>query len=95
MITKDSFVMPCGCRSAGECMHGLFAEGRALCALVEAFAARMESELLERLRRGGCHGWDDPTWRDYLRNSLAEHVHKGDLVDVANIAAFLWNMEQT
>lgn len=93
MITTDSFIKPCGCRSAGDCTHNAHAEFDALDALVDAFAAEMKKKLRKKALEGR-GGWDDPNCEEWLRASLVTHAERGEgqEVDVANIAAMLWNM---
>ncbi|SFI60630.1 hypothetical protein [Albimonas pacifica] len=89
------FPVACNCRSAGECschMWGDFDEVAALNAMVDAFAAEMKAKLEASWRRKGKGGWDSPNWHpDQILAALREHVDKGDPIDVANFAAFLWN----
>lgn len=93
MITTQTFVKPCGCRTKAECPHNSFVEIEALDALVDAFAMRMKAKLRQKAL-AGYTGWDDPTLRPGILASLRLHVGKGEMIDVANIAAMLWNMEQ-
>ena len=87
----DDFVFPCGCRSVGECNHGFGAEEAALEALVDGFAVDMKRKLKEKFRES-CYGWDNPIWTEEdIREALHNHTLKGDPVDIANFAAFLWN----
>ena len=66
-------------------------EWSALYDLVEDFADEVREKLTQTLRQGRS-GWDDPSWtEDDIRAALAEAVAKGDPVDVAAYAAFLWN----
>ena len=90
---------PCGCREA-DCPHEpLFgreydpeADKQALCALVDEFSAEMKRKLIEKVDRDGYAGWDSEEWSvDEIERCLLEHVDKGDPVDVANFAAFMWN----
>lgn len=68
-------------------------ERAALCTMVNAFSSEMGKKLLRSLDRGK-RGWDDPSWeREEAIAQLLEHVKKGDMVDVANFAMFIWNME--
>lgn len=96
--TQD-FIPACGCRSVGECFHGLGAESAALDAMVDAFAAKMKSKLRKQISKGYA-GWDDPNANECLRIGLATHVirqNKGDgnqLVDIANFCAMLWNQNE-
>jgi len=63
---------------------------------VWAFGRAMQ-EKLAAARHKGRSGWDeDDPWlggvtTEQLRAMLREHVHKGDPVDVANIAMMLWH----
>jgi hypothetical protein len=92
MITTQSGMVLCGCRSVGECTHNAFAEQRALDMLVEAFAREMKRKLRRKLIDGR-HGWDDPACADGIREELLNHIKRGagQEIDVANMAAILWN----
>ena len=61
--------------------------------LVDDFAALMKAKLFEKSRQG----WNN--WRncdaDVFRKSLIEHIEKGDPIDVANIAFFLYALNAT
>ncbi len=71
-------------------------------ALVDAFAEEMKAKLREKAQ-GGYTGWDDPDWAvserpldpedETVWQALHEHVGKGDPVDIANFAAFIWNAQ--
>ncbi len=93
MITVESFHKPCGCRSVGECHHNSFAGLDALDALVDAFAAEMKKKLRRKALEGRS-GWDDPACAEGIRAAMLEHAQRGhgQEVDVANLAAMLWNM---
>lgn len=71
------------------------AELQALEAMVDAFAGEMKHRLLKKFLCG-YRGWDDPQNRRMLREKFGEHIKHGDghYVDIANLAAMLWNMEQ-
>lgn len=92
MITVEQFYQSCGCRSVGECHHNDFAEFKALDALVDAFAAEMKKKLRVKALQGR-GGWDNPEFEDGIRESLERHVcrGKGQEIDIANLAAMLWN----
>lgn len=64
----------------------------ALYTAVFRFSQVMKHKLLKKYGEGK-RGWDDPTILEFLKKSLAEHVAKGDMVDVANLAMFIWNIE--
>lgn len=57
---------------------------------VQLFAAKMTQKMADS-RAKGKSGWNDPVDcpTDFLQRMLAEHVYKGDPVDVANIAMML------
>lgn len=94
MITVDRFIPRCGCRSVGECTHGLEAEGEALDELVDAFADEMKAKLRRKWREG-YSGWDVPANRPGINAKLFEHVLRTgpQWVDIANLAAMLWNLD--
>ena len=93
MITVESFYKLCGCRSVGECNHNSFAEFDALNALVDAFADEMKKKLRRKVLEGR-DGWDDQKCADGIRAAMLKHAQRGpgQEVDVANLAAMLWNM---
>lgn len=71
-----------------------FPELDALYALVDAFAEEMKGKLRRKYVEGFT-GWDDPELRPELERRLQLHVIRGgQYVDVANLAAMLWNMDQ-
>lgn len=92
MITSEDFVRRCGCRSAGECLCNPFVGMQALEKLVKVFGKEMVRKLRQKMWEGR-GGWDDPKIREFLKASLKEHIEKGDMVDVANIAMFIWNID--
>jgi hypothetical protein len=98
MITTDDGIVACGCRTAGECDHNWFAEVRALEKMVDALAEEMKAKLRSKYFRG-YSGWDDPANRDLLLAKLKEHAERNNQwnsqeVDIANLAAMLWNIRQ-
>lgn len=73
---------------------------KALNTLVDAFAAEMKAKLLQKMREG-YRGWDDHGLSTKLGLGLRNHAQRAiveedpeQLVDVANLAAMLWNMER-
>lgn len=68
--------------------HGQHADD----AIVDAFAAAMKAKLAKQ-RAKGYSDWQDkekcPEGR--LQQMLVDHIPKGDAVDVANFALFLWH----
>ena len=56
--------------------------------LVDAFALSMKAKLMKK-HREGFYGWKSIR-KDYALRSLHRHLEKGDMVDVANFAAFIW-----
>jgi hypothetical protein len=93
MITTEHYRKPCGCRSAGECTHNIFAEYDALDALVDAFAAEMKKKLHEK-EKMGASGWDDRSNEQFIIDRLLSHVRRLDNqeIDIANLSAMLWNL---
>jgi hypothetical protein len=92
MITTEQFFKPCECRSVGECTHNIFAEEKALKALFREFSKAMADKLYKKFCAGHI-GWDDAKCLPFLKQALRVHVEKGDMVDVANFAAMIWNIE--
>jgi hypothetical protein len=91
--SEAQYHQACGCRSVGECDHNSWNWSKAIDALVDDFAKHMKSKLRMKAMEGKS-GWDDPEWtRDQIKRAMIEHVDKGDPVDVANFAAFLWNRQ--
>lgn len=71
------------------------AEEQALEALVDAFAAEMKAKLKAKADEGW-RGWDDPQYKGNIERFLLDHAQRGlddsrQYVDVANLAAMLWN----
>ena len=93
MITGEDFIPRCGCRSVGECTHGMFADVKAFDEVVKQFGKQMKAKFRRKFM-GGRRGWDEKDQRQFLLSSLKRHIEKGDMVDVANLAAMIWNMEQ-
>jgi len=87
----------CGCRSVGECTHGTFAEIQALEEMVDAFVKEMKAKLRKKYMEGFT-GWDDPVWVENgeTLTRLIDHAKEEnpDMVDVANFAAFIWNVQE-
>ena len=68
-------------------------ELHALSACSESFGAAILSKVTQKQAEGK-HGWADPDWtqEDKLR-LLKLHIDKGDMVDVAIFAMFIWNAQ--
>lgn len=57
---------------------------------VDRFAAAMKAKMAKQ-RTKGYGGWDDPECpAERLQRMLAEHLAKGDPIDVGNFAMMLW-----
>ena len=72
-------------------------EDDALCELIDAFAAEMKNKLIDK-RAEGWEGWRESACMDELRQNFKIHATGNldgfvDFIDVANFAAFLWNLE--
>lgn len=88
----DMYDTSCTCRSA-DCTHNLFSEERALNNLVNAFARAMKAKLKKK-RLQGFSGWSNPDWTpEDMMDALKTHLKEGDPVDIANLAAFIWNRQ--
>lgn len=58
------------------------------------FAEEMKLKLIAKLKEGRS-GWDSEEWEIAdIKKALKEHVEKGDPIDIANFAMFLWNREE-
>lgn len=57
-----------------------------------AFSDAMHRKIVNKFKEGK-RGWDDPSIKEPLKKALLEHFEKGDMVDVANFAMFIWNIE--
>lgn len=70
-------------------------EMKALSDLVDKFAQEMKRKLHQKYLQG-YSGWDDPFNRRTIGTMLVKHVDEfnGQFVDIANLAAMLWNFEQ-
>ena len=64
-----------------------------LLSVIGEFATKMFGKLVGKAAEG-YRGWDRPANRDMLLRQIREHVERSDWVDVANLAAMLWNLEQ-
>ena len=67
-------------------------EEAALNALVDAFAAEMKAKLQTK-REDGFHGWDYLDAMPAIHRKYRQHLRRqnNQWVDVANLAAMLWN----
>lgn len=69
-------------------------ETDALDDLIDDFISQMKMRLAEKTIEG-FHGWDDPIWRtDQIKSRLKTSLEKSNMVDVANLAMFLWNRQE-
>lgn len=57
------------------------------------FTAEMLKKILKKQRQG-YSGWDNQDCAAYMQRQLTKHTKEGDYLDVANIAMFLWKLEQ-
>jgi len=67
------------------------AQTDALGALLDVFVKEVGAKIFTKLQ-DGYMGWDDPKNRDLLRRKLLTNFEKDDMVDVAALAMFLWNL---
>ena len=59
---------------------------------VDRLVATMRAKLWAK-RLEGYTGWNNDCTLEHLQQLLKNHVHKGDMVDVANLAMMIWNRE--
>lgn len=91
--STEDFMIETGEREALGSLENIGAEIAALEACVDDFADKMKKKLREKYMEGKT-GWDDPDWSHEDRiAALEEHLEKGDMIDVANFAMFVWNNE--
>ncbi len=58
----------------------------------KAFSKEMKKKLFKKMETKS--GWDSAQWvKRHCKKRLIAHIEKGDMVDVANLAMFLWNAE--
>jgi len=67
------------------------AEAEALGALLDTFVKEVGTKIFTKLQ-AGYTGWDDPKIEEELKRKLLTNFQKGDMVDVAACAMFLWNL---
>lgn len=68
------------------------AQTDALGALLDAFVKEMGAKIFQKLQEGQT-GWDEVTNTNNLRKKLLTNFEKGDMVDVAALAMFVWNLQ--
>lgn len=61
---------------------------------VRRFAVAMKEKLAKK-REQGYSGWNHPSYcsMDRLKLLLADHVTKGDPVDISNFCMMIWNRQ--
>jgi argininosuccinate synthase len=68
------------------------AETEALGAVLDVFAKEIGGKIFIKLEKG-YFGWDDPANLNEIRKRLLTNFEKGDMVDVAALAMFIWNLQ--
>ncbi len=73
-------------------------EKAALKTMIDYFSKSMKEKLLLKLD-AGYRGWDETENKESIEAYLKDHVkkglqNKGNLVDIANFCAMLWNMDK-
>jgi len=63
-------------------------------ALIDTFAQEMKRKLHQKFQEGH-RGWDTPRYKSFFKSELRKHIEKEDWIDVANFAAFLWNIQES
>lgn len=69
------------------------AEADALGALLDVFVKEVGSKIFTKLQ-AGYTGWDDLRLAEEIKKKLLTNFQRGDMVDVAACAMFLWNLNQ-
>lgn len=65
-------------------------EGLKLSNAWDEFSQIVYDKLIDRCKRGRS-GWDDPNWTvDQIVETLIGHIQKGDPIDLAAFAMFIW-----
>ena len=60
--------------------------------LVDKFSVEMKKKIFAKFDAGWRGGWDDRANKERMKLKILGNASKGDMVDVANYAAFIWNM---
>lgn len=93
-MIKSNDHKQCGC--VGKCECDSLSELFALYELVDKFSGDMKSKLRKKFHEG-YRGWDNREIKQDLINKLhkklEEDVGPERFIDIANLAAFLWNLE--
>lgn len=56
------------------------------------FAKAVHKKMMNGFFKKGRTGWDDPNWtEEEIIECMKEHIEKGDPLDMAIYAAFLWH----
>ncbi len=59
---------------------------------VDGFATQMKHRLIKKHEQHGDRGWADPGWHVAdIKSRLIASLKKGNMVDVANFAMFIWH----
>lgn len=69
------------------------AEKEKLDKLVDSFAAEMKKKLHEKLKKG-ITGWDSREFKIQFTHRVLDNLLEKKMVNVANYAAMLWNLEE-
>jgi len=91
------FRFNCGCRAIDDpccCKINYEAElksdRKALKDCVKDFSNQMSKKLIKKSKVKS--GWDSESFSEEdIKEMLLDHIEKGDMVDVANFAMFIWN----
>ncbi len=69
------------------------AQQEALGALLDAFVKEMGGKIFQKMEEGYV-GWDDVSQIKLMKEKLLTNLENGDMVDVAALAMFLWNLNE-
>jgi len=99
MITTEDFTRYNGSDRGGGEIVG-FPALTAFNNMVDQFSKAMKDKFKKKYLEGK-GGWDNTEWKGFIQSELRRHITKATLegdtnqyIDIANLAAMLWNMEQ-
>lgn len=67
-------------------------EEKGIVLLMSEFVSSMTNRMIQKHKQGKT-GWNDIAILDELKASLPKYVERGNMVDLANVAAIIWHLE--
>jgi hypothetical protein len=92
LVTVANHKVPCTCSIA--CPHRAHAEQDALDTLIDEASHALRAKLRILLSEGYT-GWDNPENREALMTLLKQTLEKGNHLETAIMALFLWNLDES